>query len=1076
MQDALRALPLGCLPFAVRIAAMLCCAPMVASALAQGVTTAAIHGVVRADRGGDVEGALVSVVNRSTGFSIERVVHDGQFIALGLEVGGPYSVIVRRPGFEPRSLDGLVLFLGQRLEIDVTLDAVATQLDTLRVVAGHNRQWSGSGLGATISESTLGRLPTRNRDLYDFVQLVPQISTRFGISGGGTNPRYNGYLIDGVSERALQGNAVAGVGTGGKAISLEAIKEYQVLLSPFSVRYGDFAGVLVNAITRSGTNEMHGSGFAYARSERVARNTPYLRDSPYERLQFGFVAGGPVVRDRAHFFVAAELQRLTAPSPGPYLGQPATSEPAVPVRAEDVARLSQILRSYGLDGGSAARVDGNNPLANAYGRLDIDLPAWRSRVVVRHNFDRVLGTRFARPVSTAAFPLSSIAFTQQLTKHATSAQIVTHLRGGVNELSVAFMTSSLSGIPYARGPLLSVTVQHASGAGTTILQAGTSELAQDVGVEEVTVQMADDFTWPIGVTHTLSLGTRVERFNYHVRGVNGSFGRWSFSSLDALELGSAQSYRLVSDFGTGRTPVRGTQLSAYAGNEWRPTDHLTVTAGVRAEALRFDDNPVYSPAVDSIFGHRTGNAALRHVHWAPRVAFDWDAGGDGRSRVRGGAGVFVGRPPLAWIGQAYRNNGAGIRTLACGSAPSDSGPPPAFTADYRAPPNTCADTGGYGSGPVALLDQNLTMARTFRASVAHDRLLPGGVAGTVEAMYTRNLADFIFVNANLAGPQGFDRRGRVMYGTVDARGRSAPTLIAPEFPEVIDLRNHSRNHSYQLSARLQRRFRRRAELTAAYAVSRVRDVQSPTSIFPNEAWAGGRPVAGRHDDMTAGVSSFAIPHRVVVTASAGLPWKRWATDISLFYVGESGSAFTYVDSAGSGLGDLNADGANGNDPIYVPLGTFDSSEIRFSGASTSSGADNSPAAQAGRVAAQQAAFDRFIAESACLRGQRGHIVARNSCRGPWVHAMHASIRQSLPIVREHTLSLQLEIFNVLNLLNASWGLYRVPNPVALQHVGQVTGPDGHGQPIFVFETTRQRYSTRNIESGYQLQIAARYSF
>ena len=1047
-----------------------------AALLAQGTTTAAISGVVRAEGGAGAEGAVVTVVNRSTGFSIHTVVRNGRFAALGLEVGGPYSIVVRRPGFAPRSLDALVLSLGQRLEIEMILEALPARLDTVRVVATEAIASTYADVSGIISDSALHRLPTKNRDVYDFVQLVPQVSTRFGISGAGVNFRYNSYLIDGVSERALQGNAVAGVGTGGKAISVEAIKEYQVLLSPFSVRYGDFTGALVNAVTRRGTNELHGTAFAYVRSERLARNTSYLRDSPYERLQFGFVAGGPIVRDRAHLFMATEFQHLTAPAAGPYLGQDPTSEPAVPVRAQDVARFTQILEGYGLDAGSAGRVDGSNPLVNVFGRLDVDLPAWRSRLIVRHNFDRARGARFARPISPVTFPLSSIGFTQDLTKHAASTQLVTNLRGGVNELTAGFMTSRLSGVPYVRGPQLLVTVPQASGSGTTTLQAGTSELAQDVDVREMTVQLADDLTLPIGRAHTLSVGMRAERFDYHVRGVNGSFGRWSFASLDALQLGRAQSYRLVSDFGTGRVAVRGTQLSLYAGDEWRATDRFTIRGGIRGDALLLEDRPTYSRAVDSMFARRTSDAPMRQVHWSPRVAFAWDAGDDRGTRVRGGAGVFVGRPPLAWIGQAFRNNGSGIRTLTCGSALSDSGPPPTFTPDHRSPPRSCADTGGFGAGPVALIDRNLTMAETFRASLAYDRLLPWRLAGTIEAMYTRNLADFIFVNVNLAGPQGFDRDGRVMYGTVDARGRATPTLIAREFPEVIDLRNHSRNYSYQLSARLHRRFSRRVEAAAAYAFSSVRDVQSPTSIFPNEAWAGGRTVAGRHDDMRAGVSSFDIPHRIVMAATVGLPWKRWPTDVSIYYVGESGSAFTYVDSAGSGLGDLNADGASSNDPIYVPLSAFDSSEIRFSGLSTYPGADTSAAAQAARVATQQAAFDRFIAESACLRDQRGQIVARNSCRGPWVHALHASVRQSLPVVRGHAVALQLEVFNVLNLLNARWGLYRVPNTVALQQVGQTTDPNGRGQPIFVFEPTKQRYSTRNIESGYQLQVAARYTF
>ncbi|HEU5184389.1 MAG TPA: carboxypeptidase regulatory-like domain-containing protein [Gemmatimonadaceae bacterium] len=1074
MAVAPRPVLVALLPFAVVLAAALACIAGSRELHSQGVTTAAIHGVVRAEHGGDADGALVRVVNRSTGFSVESAVRDGRFVAFGLEVGGPYSIIVRRPGFVPQSLDVLDLSIGQRLEIAITLTALSTRLDTVRVaatVAPPSLQ-PGAGVGGKISDSTLRRMPTRNRDIYDFVQLVPQVSTRFGISGAGVNPRYNGYLIDGVSERALQGNAVAGVGTGGKAISVEAVKEYQVLLSPYAVRYGDFAGALVNTVTRSGTNTMHGSGFVYTRSDRLARDTPFLRDSPYERLQFGVALGGPVVRNRAHFFVAAEFQRLTAPTGGPYLGQSVASEPPVPVRAEDVAGFARILGASGLDAGSAGRVDGHNPLVNVFGRVDVDLPAWHSRLVVRHNFDRVRGTRFSRPVGTSTFPLSSIGFTQELTKYASSAHLVTYVRRNwVNELTGAYLASGLRGIPYSRGPSIAAAVTHASGTGTATLQAGTNELAQDVDVQERTFQLADDLTLSMGARQTVSIGVRIERFDYHVRGVNGSFGRWRFSSLDALEAGTAQSYRLVKDFGTGRIPVRGTQVSAYAGDEWRATDHLTLTAGLRADALLLDDSPVYAPSVDSIFASRTTGAPSRRVRVSPRVAFDWEPGDDRRSRVRGGAGIFVGRPPLAWIGQAFRNNGSGIRTLSCGSAPGDSGPPPSFRTDYRYPPGTCSDGGGFGDGPVALLSRNLTMAETFRASLAYERLLPWALAGTLEGSYTRNLSDFIFVNANLAGPQRVDRHGRVMYGSVDARGRATPAVVS-QFPEVIDLRNHGGNYSYGLAARLQRRFSERLEATAAYAFSRVRDVQSATSIFPGDAWAGGRAVSGRHDDMTVGVSSFEVPHRVVVGVSAGSPWKRWSTDVSIYYVGESGSAFTYVDSAGSGLGDLNADGTNANDPIYVPRSAFDSSEIRFSGL----GADTSSGARAGRVAAQQAAFDRFIAGSACLRGQRGRIVARNSCRGPWVHAMHASVRQSLPLMRGHTLALQLEVFNLLNLLNPKWGLYRVPNPVALTQVDQVTEADGSGQPVFWFEPTRQRYSTRNIESGYQLQVAARYSF
>jgi len=195
----------------------------------------------------------------------------------------------------------------------------------------------------------------------------------------------------------------------------------------------------------------------------------------------------------------------------------------------------------------------------------------------------------------------------------------------------------------------------------------------------------------------------------------------------------------------------------------------------------------------------------------------------------------------------------------------------------------------------------------------------------------------------------------------------------------------------------------------------------------------------------------------VLAATYASPWQRWKTDFSLYYIGESGTPFTYGDSSGvPGLGDLNADGTSANDPIYVPRDTHDPSEIVFAG---------------GNVA-QADAFDQFIRDTPCLRRQRGRIVARNSCRGPWVNTSNASLRQSLQAIGKHDLSLQLEVFNVLNLLNPSWGLFRVPNTVLLQQVAQ----SGASQRVFAFDATTAGSTTRNAESGYQLQLSLRYSF
>jgi hypothetical protein len=348
----------------------------------------------------------------------------------------------------------------------------------------------------------------------------------------------------------------------------------------------------------------------------------------------------------------------------------------------------------------------------------------------------------------------------------------------------------------------------------------------------------------------------------------------------------------------------------------------------------------------------------------------------------------------------------------------------------------------------------------------------------VEALVTRNLADFVFVNLNLRGPKSVDRHGRVMYGTITSSGQASVDTVSNQFSQVIDLRNTSQNRSYQLSAKVEKRFVARLAGTMSYTYSHVRDVQSPirAAVPSIQNWSLGRAVSGRHDDMSAGVSLNDLPHRVVLAMTYAAPWRRWTTDFSMYYIGESGSPFTYVAGGLSRRGDLNADGAPRNDPIYVPRSAFDTAEIVFTGKSDTTGADTSFAATQQRKALQQAAFEQFIDATPCLRRQRGRIMARNSCREPWSNTTILSVRQRLPVSRG-ALTAQVDAFNVLNLISRSWGLYRTARTTALlDQVGEVGAGSPLAQPEFRFDATRQRWFVEPLESAYQLQFALRYSF
>src|SRR5215210_5477256 len=282
-----------------------------ASAFAQGINTGAITGTVTGSGGETIEGAQGQISNRSTGFTAGGITRSGGiFFVQGLEVGGPYTVAVRRIGFEPQTRNNLNVGLSTSTRVDFTLTPQATTLSEVVVRAETSSDISPSAVGTktTVSDTVIQRMPTTTRNLTDFIKIAPQVSSAGpGFSGGGMSNRMNNVQIDGTSERDVFGLGSTGQPGGqisAKAISIEAVKEYQVLLAPYDVRQGNFGGLLLNAVTKSGTNEFHGSAFQYFRDQDYGRDVPVLRATEFNRRQTGFSLGGPIIKDKLHFFTA----------------------------------------------------------------------------------------------------------------------------------------------------------------------------------------------------------------------------------------------------------------------------------------------------------------------------------------------------------------------------------------------------------------------------------------------------------------------------------------------------------------------------------------------------------------------------------------------------------------------------------------------------------------------------------------------------------------------------------------------------------------------------------------------------
>ena len=1052
---------------------------------AQGPTTAAIAGRILDDSGRGLRGVEVVVTNQATGTSIRGVSRsDGRYQVSGLGVGGPYAVTARRIGSALKTRTGLYLNLGQQLQLDFSLEQRAEMLQAVETRVAQERAFSRSrmGTGALLSDSMIHRMPVINRDLYDLIRLVPQMSTSFALAASGAGPRVNSIRIDGVSDQSPASNFAAGALYGGKVIPLDAVQEYQVLFSPFDVRYGSFAGASVNVVTRSGTNELHGTVFGYGTNERLGQNVPLVRNTRYEKQQVGFSLGGPLIRDRLHFFLSSELQRRMIPATGPNVDHAGAAGSTPPVSETDIARFQQLLSAHGLEGGSAGAIVNRNPAMSGLLRLDAALPAWNTRLTVRGSYTHADSSIFSRPTTlaptncppTACFPLSSLQHSRWIDKRSAVVQLISSFPNGAhNEFNVGYLDLVAGFRPTEKQPLILVSVPGTSGT-PAVLQSGTHEIATGQRTATRTADFSDNLSISAGA-HRVTIGLSTQLVELDAFQLRGSYGVWEFASLDSLQAGTASRYRVTRDTGSV-TAASGAHHAVHVGDEWQASSRLSLTLGLRADAAVLSARPPYVAAVDSTFHLRSDALPSREIQWSPRVGFNYQLtnNGEAPAQLRGGVGLFTGRPPLFWLFGGFSAYGLAVRTLQCGPLSSDAGPAPGFRVDHRNPPQACAGGQTFGvstRGEIDVIDPHLRLPQTMRVSLAVDGQLPLGVTATIEGLYTHSTQSLVFSPVNLAEPAVSDRHGRLMYGTISTTGSAIPTRVSSQLGDVIAIANQSRDYAYDITGELRKRGRK-GDVAASLSFGRTRDVQSsrPTSALLVDNWRFGRPVVRRQDDLTLGTSDFDQPLRIRLSGTLHSPWRSLPTELSFFYIGGSGVPYTYVAGGTQGRGDLNADGAVGNDPIYVPRTAFDTAEIRFGG----SAAD---------VENQQAALERFIDGASCLRNQRGRIMSRNSCRSPWTSLTNLAVRQALPSAPAQSLAVELQVFNVLNLLNARWGRVGLPTGATLASTSQVPllSLTGHttgaqGQPVYRFDPTMQRYNYDTLDSYYQIQLAIRYSF
>jgi hypothetical protein len=1023
---------------------------------AQGVTTAALYGVVRGADSSRIGDAVVTVTNTGDGGRWRTTTRaDGRYAFEYLSVGGPYTVEARAIGFNPAGSSPLTLLLGERHRSDIVLARAVIQLTELTVQAPHPRlNASRTGPGQTFSSAEVAALPLDHRDFTQLVLLSPQavVARDTGISIAGQPDRLNGLQIDGASAVDLGGiHGISRFGTpaaasGVRVLPIEAIQELQVLVAPFDVRYSGFAGGLVNAVTRSGTNQWEGSVSSYFQNQSLTgTDSAGDRAAGFSTKELAITLGGPIVRDRAAFFLDVGLQRFVG-TPGPSIGTDTTGgadSVGFGVRRAELVRFRDILRdTYQVEPGSFGSTTPRNPSGNALAKVTL-WPALNQRIELSHNHSGGTSSAGVGPLD-----LSSHGTVEPGTFNDSRA---TWTAGGgrlTNELTLARVAATQRCRGAADFPEIDVEV--GPELETQVLVAGTASGCPARFANQTTLELTDNASWVMGAHH-LTVGTHQE--NIHLDGsrrVRVPAGRWGFAGLDALQAGTPDSY--VREFAPPSLPAGPVsnftvrQAGLYLQDQWTPRRGFVLTAGLRFDVPFLPRTPAQNPTLIARHGINTAKTPSGHLLWSPRIGFNYDVGSRGTTFLRGGAGLFSGRPMFLYFSNVFETTGLGWLRANCG--PDEV---PAFTIDPARQPTGCID-GTALPIEVNYFDPSFRFPRNLRVSLGSDLRLPWGMVGTVDLLYIRGVNQFDMTDVNLRPPtSATGEGGRPLYGTFDELGNPSPNRIDPAFTTLAQIRNASGDRSISASAQLEKRFARGTDVSLAYTYTDARDRISP-DCFNVTCNLDFTPLDGTLDHRTLTTSNFSAAHKVTLGVILNAPLH---TVVGVFYNGYSGGPYSYMID-----GDANADGLSliglGNDMIYVPK---DSADITLA------------------FPEEWPVLDSLIRGQRCLSAQRGRVMRRNSCRGSWTTLLNARVSKVFGAGQGHSVELISDVFNVLNLFDRDWGVRRV----AASFLGDVTalglvGYDhANGRGVYTVVPVDRR--VRDVEgSRWRMQLGARYTF
>ncbi len=1044
---------------------------LVISSFAQ-VTTSGINGKVTGSNGEALSGANVVAVHTPSGSQYGTITNEkGWYSIQGMRVGGPYKIVISFVGYTNIVFDDVQLSLGETSTYNAALKESSEQLQEVVITSVPGSKNTSGGAASNFKQTQIASTPTVDRNIYDVAKLSPLVSTTKvgGISIAGSNNRYNSFQIDGVVSNdvfGLAGSGTNGGQTSANPISLDAIQEIQVLISPFDVRQGGFTGGGINAITKSGTNQFHGSVYGYLTNQNMYGKWSQVSEKNKELAEestktYGFTIGGPIIKDKLFFFASVENKSDTYPSDyyaGYKTGYIST--------AEADAILNQYKSITGFNDNYSSRNLETKGLS-LLGRIDWNIND-KNKFSVRYQLNNSYKDVYAANATTYYFANSGYRISDKT--NSVVAELNSRLSNSFyNEARVGLTIVNDSRDVSYQAP--NITINNLGGVytdtagwtqGTTTAYIGTEYSSGANKLDQNIYTIEDNLSWYKG-NHTITFGTHNEFYKMYNLFIQASNGAYYYNSLNDFLKDSAyqfsynySDYDLTGSYKWAAT-VKAGQYGFYVQDKWNMNSNFDLTYGIRLDIPTFFNRPTSndyfndSTSYAAQYGVKVGEVPSTKIMASPRIGFRWYANNSHNTLVRGGTGLFTGRAPFVWLSNNWSNTGIEMKgTTIKNNVPS-------FETYGNDPVAAMNSASGSASKPtINTVSKDFKYPQVFRTNLALEQKLPGDLKVTLEGIYSRTMNNVWWENLALSDTA----ETKVYAVSTDDKNSAATywTRNTGSYYAIVNLKNTNKGYTYNFSAKVEKTFNFGLDLMASYTFGHAYSVNDGTSSVAYSNWKYNYSV-NPNDANELSYSIFDVPNRVLAAITYTTPKylsNRFATVIGLVYNGFNGQRYCLTMNETK---DFNNDGQYGNSLLYIPT-TSELAKMTF------------------ETEEDRTNFGKWIEDDKYAKDKRGQYAERYSNSAPWENHFDLHLAEDFYYLKEKDgkISLTFDILNVGNLVNKKWGAsYSSYYNVQILKVTALTD-DGYGNKVPTYSFQGSEVTKSDIFSRWHAQIGIRMTF